>query len=301
MSGRSYTTVASVTTTSHTDTGLTNGVTYFYVVTASNASGESGNSPEASATPHPAPPPAPANLTAAAGNQQVTLNWSAAPGAVSYNLKRGTTSGAYDTLVASSLGATSYVDSAVVNGTTYYYVVTAVNGGGESPNSNQASATPAAALNPVLEINSGGGSAGTFVADTGFNGGQAASTTASIDLSGVSNPAPQAVYQTWRTGVKKSPNFSYTLTGLAPNSAYSLRLHFAENSVSKSGARKFDVTVNGVKVLSAFDVFAAAGGKNKALVKAFPTTADAGGQIVVSFTGVTTAQHPIINGIEVDQ
>jgi|SRR5579862_2784343 len=93
----------------------------------------------------------------------------------------------------------------------------------------------AAAPNPALEINSGGGIAGTFVADTGFSGGQAASTTASIDLSGVSNPAPQAAYQTWRTGVKKAPNFSYTLTGLAASAEYSLRLHFAENSVSKAG------------------------------------------------------------------
>ena len=301
VSGGPYAPVASVTATSYTDTGLTNGTTYFYVVTASNASGESGNSPEASATPHLAPPPAPANLTATAGNQQVTLNWSAAAGALSYNLKRATVSGGPYGIITSGISGTSSVDNTVVNGTTYYYVVTAVNGGGESPNSNQAGATPAAALNPIREINSGGGIAGTFVADTGFNGGQAASTTATIDLSGVSNPAPQAVYQTWRTGAKKSPNFSYTLTGLSAGSAYSLRLHFAENSVSKSGARKFDVTVQGVKVLSAFDVFAAAGGKNNALVKAFPTTTDGSGRIVVSFTAVTPAQPPIVNGIEVDQ
>jgi hypothetical protein len=153
----------------------------------------------------------------------------------------------------------------------------------------------------VLEINSGGVSVGTFVADTGFSGGQAASTTAAINLSGVSYPAPQAVYQTWRTGVKKSPNFSYTLTGLASGTAYSLRLHFSENSLAKSGARKFDVIVNGVKVLSAFDVFASAGGKDTAVVKAFTTTANAGGQIVVSFTGVTPAQRPIVNGVEVDR
>jgi hypothetical protein len=51
-SGGPYTTVApSVATTSHTDTGLSNGTTYYYVVTASNAYGESGNSNQASATP----------------------------------------------------------------------------------------------------------------------------------------------------------------------------------------------------------------------------------------------------------
>src|SRR6266581_359378 len=299
--GGPYGPVTSVTTTNFTDTGLTNGTTYYFVVTASNASGESGNSPETSATPNVAPPPAPTNLTATAGNMQVALNWTAAAGAASYQVNRGTTNGGpYGTVVASGLTATSVTDNTVVNGTTYYYVVVAVNSGGVSPNSNQASATPAAAPNPVLEVNAGGGAVGGFAADSGFSGGQTGSTTASIDLSGAIYPAPQAVYQTWRTGIKKTPNFSYTLSGLAAGSAYSLRLHFAENSVSRSGARKFDVTVNGVQVLSAFDVFAAAGGKNKAVIKGFTTTANAGRQIVVSFTAVTAAQDPIINGIEVD-
>jgi hypothetical protein len=50
--GGPYTAAApGVTTTTYTDTGLTNGTKYFYVVTASSANGESGNSNEASATP----------------------------------------------------------------------------------------------------------------------------------------------------------------------------------------------------------------------------------------------------------
>lgn len=50
-SGGPYTTIASPTTTSYTNTGLTTGVTYYYVVSAVNAAGESTNSTEASATP----------------------------------------------------------------------------------------------------------------------------------------------------------------------------------------------------------------------------------------------------------
>lgn len=49
--GGPYTTVNSPTGTSYTNTGLTNGTTYYYVVTAVNANGESGNSNQASATP----------------------------------------------------------------------------------------------------------------------------------------------------------------------------------------------------------------------------------------------------------
>ncbi|MGC1910569.1 MAG: fibronectin type III domain-containing protein, partial [Candidatus Acidiferrales bacterium] len=43
-SGGPYTQVAAPTTTSGTDTGLTNGTTYFYVVSALNTAGESANS-----------------------------------------------------------------------------------------------------------------------------------------------------------------------------------------------------------------------------------------------------------------
>ena len=51
VSGGPYSTVASPSTTSYTDTSLTNGTAYYYVVSAVNANGESGNSGEKSATP----------------------------------------------------------------------------------------------------------------------------------------------------------------------------------------------------------------------------------------------------------
>lgn len=51
VSGGPYTTIANVTTTSYTDTGLVNGTTYCYVVSALNSTGESANSSEACATP----------------------------------------------------------------------------------------------------------------------------------------------------------------------------------------------------------------------------------------------------------
>src|SRR5581483_8684705 len=53
-SGGPYTLVGSPSSTSFTNTGLTNGTTYFYVVTAVNSGGESSNSSEASATPQAA-------------------------------------------------------------------------------------------------------------------------------------------------------------------------------------------------------------------------------------------------------
>jgi fibronectin type 3 domain-containing protein len=152
--GGTYAKVASgIVSTNTTDTGLTNGTTYYYVVTAVNTNGESGYSSQASATPQ-APPPPPANLSAGAGNGQVSLAWTASLGAASYNLYRSTTNGGPYVKIASGIVSTNTTDTGLTNGTTYYYVVTAVNAGGESGYSSQTSATPQAQLTQ-LSIRSG--------------------------------------------------------------------------------------------------------------------------------------------------
>src|SRR6202030_4670003 len=97
-SGGPYTQAGSATATSYTDTGLTNGTNYFYVVSALNASGESANSSQASAMPASSVPSvpvpaAPTALGATAGNQQVSLSWTASSGATTYHVKRATVSG----------------------------------------------------------------------------------------------------------------------------------------------------------------------------------------------------------------
>ncbi len=143
--GGPYTQVVTTNATTDTDTGLTNGTKYYYVVTALNSSGESGNSSEVSATPGSSAPPVPTGLTAIPGNAQISLSWTASTGATSYNVKRSTTNGGPYTQVASPT-TILYTDSGLTNGTKYYYVVTAVNAGGESANSSQASATPSGSI-----------------------------------------------------------------------------------------------------------------------------------------------------------
>ncbi|GMK38649.1 hypothetical protein PCCS19_17030 [Paenibacillus sp. CCS19] len=147
-SGGPYTNVATgVTATSYTNTGLTNGTTYYYVVSAVNANGESTNSTQVSATPAGSTvtvPSAPTYVSAAAGNAQATVTWTASSGATSYNVKRATTSGGTYTTVATGVTTTSYTNTGLTNGTTYYYVVSAVNSAGESANSVQTSVTPTA-------------------------------------------------------------------------------------------------------------------------------------------------------------
>jgi len=85
---------------------------------------------------------APPVLTALAGDNRVTLSWSGASGATRFSVKRSTSAGGPYTPIAADLKPRTYVDTSVVNGTTYYYVVSAINGAGESGDSNEAAATP---------------------------------------------------------------------------------------------------------------------------------------------------------------
>ncbi len=147
-SGGPYTTIGSPSSTFASDSSVTNGITYYYVVSAANSAGESANSSEVSATPAAPAPGTPGSLTASAGNGAVSLAWNTASNATGYNLKRSTSSGGPYTTVA-SVTSTSITDSSLANGTTYYYVVSATNGSGESANSAQASATPSAPVPPA--------------------------------------------------------------------------------------------------------------------------------------------------------
>ncbi len=81
VSGGPYTTVASVTATSYTNTSLLNGTTYYYVVSALNSFSESPNSTEASATPTNGPPVLAAipNQTILAGRTLLVTNSASDP------------------------------------------------------------------------------------------------------------------------------------------------------------------------------------------------------------------------------
>jgi len=157
--------------------------------------------------------------------------------------------------------------------------------------------TPTSTGTPVINsagyaVNAGGAATGSFLADAYYNGGSTYSTTSTIDTSGVTSPAPQAVYQTERYG-----NFTYTLPGLKAGTPYTVRLHESENYWTSSGQRTFNVSINGQQVLSNFDIYAAAGGANKAVVEAFPATADTNGQITLQFTSVQ--DNAKVDGIEI--
>jgi glucan endo-1,3-alpha-glucosidase len=236
----------------------------------------------------------PGGLTATGAVNQVSLSWAASTGTapITYSVFRGTSAGGEGaTPIATGLTSTAFTDSGLATGGTYYYQVAASNTVGSTAHSAEVTAKT---LSPVLQIDSGGGPIAPFIADAGFNTGNEFASAATIDLSGVNAPAPQAVYQT----VRWAPSFYYSLVNLMPGASYLVRLHFAELSFTGTGQRIFNVALNGTNVLCNFDVFAAAGAQNKAVVKEFPINASSTGVLTIAFSqgGV---DNPEIAGIEI--
>jgi hypothetical protein len=91
----------------------------------------------------------------------------------------------------------------------------------------------------------------------------------------------------------------YAMAGLRPGALYTVRLHFAELVENARGRRVFDVKINRRRVLTNLDVFAAAGGKLRAIVEQFGATADRMGEIGIVLTPVRG--DPIINGVEIQR
>jgi len=84
-------------------------------------------------------PVAPSNVTAVAGDANITLNWDIVPTAMSYNLYWTNTAGTtYENIVRNVLPPFTHEDRIV--GLTYYYAITASNQIGESQPSAQVSA-----------------------------------------------------------------------------------------------------------------------------------------------------------------
>jgi pimeloyl-ACP methyl ester carboxylesterase len=165
--------------------------------------------------------------------------------------------------------------------------------GGSTASASGTPATSPTFSGPVgtVSVNAGGPGIDGFWADRYYTGGATYGNDATIDMSQLTpeNPPP-AVMNTERYGA-----MTYTIperVGLQ-----TVTLYFAETFLSGPGQRLFDVTINGTTVLSSFDIYASAGGANKAIQRTFTTTADPSGQVVIKF--ISGTENPKINAITV--
>jgi fibronectin type 3 domain-containing protein len=141
--GGSYAVHATLNGLTYTATGLTNGQTYLFRITATNSYGEGPQS--LAATVKVGLPHAPQMLTATNSSGQVQLTW-ASPDPLGiiitgYNVYRSTSqTGAYQKLATTS--TTGYTDTGLSNGQQFWYYVTALNTYGEGAPSPKAPGLP---------------------------------------------------------------------------------------------------------------------------------------------------------------
>ncbi|MDW8307760.1 MAG: malectin domain-containing carbohydrate-binding protein [Verrucomicrobiales bacterium] len=324
VSGGPYTVIASnLVVTTYNDVSFTPGTTYYYRVSAVNALGEGPNSAQVSATPTnalpdvvvtgiswtPASPAVGSNVVFAATvrNQGSGPTPSGVILGVGFSVNGNLVSWSGTHTASLAPGASVTLTANGGPGGINYWTATAgvhtvtahvddVNRFEEADEGNNIATTNLTIYAPGYAINCGGAAAGGFSADAYWSGSaNTYSNGTAIDLSGVTNPAPLAVYQTERWG-----NSTYTFPALVPGAAYAVRLHWAEisPSVNAPGDRRFHVSINGTQVLTNFDIWAAAGAKFRAVTRTFTTNANSAGQIVLAFTR-GAANEAKIGGIEI--
>ena len=200
--------VGSPTSPTFVDLGLSDAVSYSYTVQALNGAAASAASAAVSCTPVATAPAAPTNLVATPGNATVTLTWSASAGATSYKVYRGAT------LLATQAG-TSYVDSAVSNGTAYTYTIAAVRlNSPASAASSPATATPVA---PPLSSPTGLSATPSDKKVTLAWGSVSGATSYQVLRGGTllaTTPTPSYV----DTAVLNGTTYSYTVIAVGPSS-----------------------------------------------------------------------------------
>ena len=214
--GGPYSVIGSTAATTFTDSPLANGVDYFYVVSATNSVGESTNSNEVVAHPNPIV----TGITAEGGATTIALLWDALGGATSYSVLRSTSSNGTYTVVASGLGASSYLDTNPPTGTTLYYRISAALPTGPSGQSD----TVAAHTAPGVPVVTATLFAATVIragwsSDPIVSGFAVERSTDGVNFSPLANTA--------------GTDPSYTNTSLAPSTTYFYRVQ-AMNDIGSS-------------------------------------------------------------------
>lgn len=146
--------------------------------------------------------------------------------------------------------------------------------------------TPTVTSTPVVSsvwrVNAGGPQfadswGNTWTADSNFDSGTGRSVTNTV-----SNTNDSALYQSERFGTP----FTYSFN--VPPGSYQVTLKFAELYWEASGARVFDVSINGSIILDDFDIYAAAGSAYKAESRVFNNIPPSGGKINIQFGPAST-------------
>jgi lysophospholipase L1-like esterase len=239
-------------TSPYTHTGLTNGVTYYYVVIAVNQYGESAESSEVFATPSIATPPLPpSSVVTQASNRTVNIAWAVSQSeetVTSYNIYWSVSGGVTKENGIKIAGVSSpYSHTQLINDKTYYYIVTGVNKYGEGNGSQEVSATPTRGNTPLAPTGVTA-TAGNFQATINWNAVGGA-TTYNIYWSTTSNISSQ-------NGTKiEDVTSPYLHSGLSEETTY----YYVVTALNGHGESEDSAKVSVTIVNNRQDIFVAMG------------------------------------------
>ena len=146
-------------------------------------------------------------------------------------------------------------------------------------------------------VNSGGSTVDNWLSDRYRTAGTNTSFTNTVDTSGVTNPVLESVYQSYSYASSGVDNrLTYELP--VPDGTYTVRLHFVEPSYTSSGSRQFDITLQGATVVTAYDIYAAAGARYKATTLSYTVDAAAGTGIQLELVN-RTSNPAVLSAVEV--
>jgi hypothetical protein len=282
-------------TTSTTITGLSNGTTYTFTVTATNALGNGPSSEHSAAATPAAPslPSAPSEVTATAGNGSASLSWHAPSGAgaaTSYTITPYIGAEAQPTTtIDGTPPASTATITGLTNGTTYTFTVTTTNAVGTSPASEASNAvTPATTPSAPSAVTATAGNASATVSWSAPASGGAAITGYTI------TPYIGASAQPATTVTGFPPLTATTITGLTNGTTYTFTVT-ATNALGNSPSSEHSATATPATTPSAPSAVTATAGNASATVTWTAPSSNGGspltGYTVTPYIG-TEAQAP---------
>lgn len=213
-------TCTSTSSTNCTVSGLTDGTTYTFTVTATNVSGTGpASTPSNAVTPAPVPS-APLSPSATPGNAQATVSWSAPASSGGSSISAYNVTSSPGGLTCATTGALTCTVTGLTNGTAYTFTVTATNATGTGPAS--------VATSPVTPFTTPGTPTG--VVAQSYTDSQSLVTWSAPSSNGGSSITDYAVeyspspYTTWTVATTTATVLHYTVTGLTNGTSYEFQV-----------------------------------------------------------------------------
>ena len=266
-----------VATVSCVISGLTNGVTYTFTATASNAAGTGVASAESNPIVLADPPGAPTNVVATATeNRQSTISWTAPADTGGFPITGYLVTTSGSTRTCATAGETTCVVTLLTNGTAYTFSVVAITDAGRSDTAVSNTIIPATVPSKITTFTPIFGNGSITLTWT-------APATGGADITGytITDATTAAVVCTTTTAT------SCTISGLTNGTAYSFKV-VATNAAGTGLISNASTPTTPATTPGAPTSVTATSNTNTSSVIAWTAPADNGGSVVTSYLVTAT-------------